>query len=89
MKCEYLETCSLIQHMSKIVPFTVNIMKIKYCELNKKKCARYKLMQIFEMVQLPANMWPSDEMKALELLESKLNETHKKLYGTDRKEIPV
>jgi hypothetical protein len=73
--------------MSTVVPFTINITKIKYCELNKQKCARYKLLQVMETAKLPDSLWPSDEMKALELLESKLNETHKRLYGVVRKEI--
>ncbi len=75
--------------MGDIVPFTINIVKIKYCQLNKHRCARYKLLQLFENMPLPNNMWPSDEMKALELMEAKLNETHKKLYGVDRKEVPA
>ncbi len=73
--------------MGTIVPFTINTVKIKYCQLNKQKCARYKLLQLFENTQLPYNMWPSDDMKALELMEAKLNETHRKLYGMDRKEV--
>lgn len=89
MTCEQMSTCALIQHMSTVVPFTINITKIKYCELNKHKCARYKLMQFFEITQIPYNLWPSDEMKALELLEAKLNETHKKLYGCNREEMPA
>ena len=75
--------------MSDIVPFTINVIKIKYCELNKHKCARYKLVERFGNIELPYNMWPSDDIKALELLEERLNETHKKLYGYRKEEIPA
>ncbi len=75
--------------MSKIVPFTVNMVKVKYCELNKHKCARYKLLQVMELDKIPDNLWPGDEIKAMELLEEKLHESHKKLYGCTRCEIPA
>ena len=83
MNCEHMNTCSIIQHMSKIVPFTVNMMKIKYCEFNKNRCARYQLQRVLEMDKIPDDLWPTDEFRGLELSESKLNETHKKLYGSN------
>ncbi len=81
MPCEYLNSCSLIRQMGAVAPFTINIVKIKYCELNKEGCARYKLVQRFGAIELPGNLWPSEAVKSLEVLESKLNETQKKLYG--------
>ena len=88
LKCEQINSCSLIQNMSNIVPFTINMVKLKYCEFNKNRCARYELLQVYELDEIPVDLWPNDEIKALELLELKLNETHKKLYGIDREEIP-
>jgi hypothetical protein len=89
MTCEHVNTCSFIQHMSKKVPFTINMVKIKYCEFNKNRCARYGLLRVFKMEKIPDDLWPSDDMKALELSELKLNEARKKLYGCSREEIPV
>jgi hypothetical protein len=89
MICEHLTSCSLIYNMSKIVPFTINMVKIKYCEFNKNKCARYNLLQIYEMKDIPNDLWPNDEFKGLELMEEKLNESHEKLYGSTREEIPA
>ena len=74
MNCEHFNTCSFIQHMSKIQPFTVNIAKIKYCDFNSHKCARFRLAKICHMENIPFDLSPVDGMKALELLESKLNE---------------
>ncbi len=89
MICEHLNTCSIIQHMSKIVPFTINMVKIKYCEFNKEKCARYNLLDVFEMEKIPDDLWPTDEFRGLELSESKLCETREKLYGCPREDIPA
>ena len=65
------------------------MMKIKFCEFDKTKCARYRLAKICYMEMIPYNLWPSDDMKAIELLESKLYETREKLYGCSREEIPA
>jgi hypothetical protein len=41
------------------------------------------------METIPYNLWPSDEIKASERMESSLTEVRKKLYGIDREEIPA
>jgi hypothetical protein len=89
MICEHLDTCALIRQMVKSVPFTINMMKIKYCEFNKCRCVRYKLSQVCGMEEIPVTLWPGDEMRGLELLEAKLNETRNKLYGCPGEAIPV
>ena len=71
MPCEHSNICYIIKHMSNVVPFTINMIKAKYCELNKNKCARYKLLQVFEVGKIPDDLWPNDDMKAMELLEGK------------------
>ena len=69
MTCEFVDTCTLIRHMDKVVPFTLNMVRIRYCESNKYECARYGLAQVLDMEQLPFDLWPSDETRALEMLE--------------------
>ena len=81
MTCEHLNTCSIIRHMNDIVPFTTNMVKIKYCEFNKHACARYRLSQLLGIDEIPANLWPGDDMKSLELSESKLNEARTAIHG--------
>lgn len=81
MNCEHIDTCPVINYMSKSVPFTVNMMKVKYCEFNKYRCVRYKLLNISEMDDIPNDLWPGDEFRGLEILEMKLNESRQKLYG--------
>ena len=75
MTCEHIDTCPIIARKSKSVPFTVNTLKIKYCEFNKNSCVRYKLQDFCEMEDLPIDLWPGDEMREMELLEMKLKES--------------
>jgi len=81
MICEHLNTCALLHQMSKSAPFTVNMVKIKYCNYDKSRCTRYNLSQFCNLEEIPETLWPSDEMRELELMELKLNETHKMLNG--------
>jgi hypothetical protein len=69
MICEYFDSCTLIRHMSRIVPFTLNMAKIKYCESNKYACVRYGLAQVVDPEELPHDLWPGDEQWALEIME--------------------
>jgi hypothetical protein len=89
MTCEHSVSCSIIRDNIKIVPFIVKMIKIKYCELNKNKCARYKVLQVLERDKIPPDLWPTDEIYALVLIEEKLNETYKRLYWGNRGEIPA
>jgi hypothetical protein len=88
MICEHIDTCALIHKMSKPVPFTVNVMKIKYCESRKNRCARYILLQVFKMDDIPNDLWPSDEIGELELVELKLAERQKKPEDSTEEGMP-
>ena len=81
MICEHLNTCSFINGMSASGPVTANLIKVKYCNSDKGMCARYRLARISSMDIIPNDLWPSDDMKFYELLESTLNETREGLYG--------
>jgi hypothetical protein len=74
MICERLSTCAFIEYMIKVVPFTVNMVKIKYCEYDKNRCARYRLSKALQAVEIPADLWPADEMKVLEIIERKFTD---------------
>ena len=74
MNCKHLNTCTYIQYMDKKIPFIANATKITYCELNYDKCARHRLAKICYMENIPFYLPPTDDMKANELLESKLKE---------------
>ena len=74
MICERLGTCTFVEYMIKIVPFTVNMVKIRYCEYDKNRCARYKLSKVLQVNEIPDDLWPGDEMKALEVIERKFKD---------------
>ena len=84
MNCKHLNTCSFIQGMNKKIPVVANMMKIKYCESNYDQCARHRLAKVCHMENIPSHISPTDEMKAIELLESKLQENREKLYECER-----
>jgi hypothetical protein len=88
MTCEYIDTCGMINQVKTSIHFTVSMTKIKYCQFNKFGCARYLLLSIFEMDDIPNDLWPCDEIRGLEILEMKLHESRQKLYGS-REEIPA
>jgi hypothetical protein len=73
MICERLSTCAFVEYMIKIVPFTVNMMKIKYCKYDKNRCARYRLSKVLQVMEIPDDLWPGDDIKALEIIEKKFN----------------
>jgi hypothetical protein len=66
--------------MSTIVPYTINMVRIKYCEYDKNKCARYTLLQVLHQMEIPHDLWPSDDLKATAIMEQKFR---------DDKEIPT
>jgi len=54
-----------------MVPYTISMVKITYCEFNKSNCARYKMSKLLDDMEMPLDIWPSDTMKVLEQMERK------------------
>ena len=75
MKCKYLNTCSFILYGSHVAPFTSKMTRIKYCERVQDGCARYNAYQVMDAELVPEDLWPNLEIKTLELIERRLNET--------------
>jgi len=86
MNCKYLNTCTFIEYGSQIAPFTAKMTKIKYCERIQHGCARYNAYQILDADLVPDDLWPNVEIKTLEIIERKINETHKHLHKTGRED---
>jgi hypothetical protein len=86
MNCKYLNTCAFIEYGSQLAPFTAKMTKIKYCERIQQGCARYNAYQVLDADLVPDDLWPNVEIKTLELIERKINETHKPLHKTGRKD---
>jgi hypothetical protein len=72
--CEKKETCVFLKHMEAIVPYAINMVRIKYCEYDKKMCARYTLLQVLHQMEIPDDLWPCDEMKTIAMMEQKFRD---------------
>ena len=77
MICKYMEICAFIFHGSNQAPFTAKMTRIKYCERSQRSCARYTAYGILDADLVPDELWPNEEIKILESMERKINETHK------------
>ena len=60
MKCEYLPTCGFLERTNRFEPYTVEMIKISYCEKNKSECARYKLSKTMLDNDIPDDIWPNE-----------------------------
>jgi hypothetical protein len=77
MKCKYLHECAFIAYGSHTTPFTAKMTKLKYCELVQDGCARYNAYQGMDADKVPDDLWPNLEIKTLEMIERRINESHK------------
>jgi hypothetical protein len=46
-------------------------IKKAFCECDPYKCARYWIYQNFDEKEIPGDLWPHDQLKALEMIEGK------------------
>lgn len=76
MTCEHLPTCTFIERATRLEPCTAKIIRLTYCENDKHGCARYKVSKLLQVAEtdIPDELWPSDDMKSLEELDSHVGE---------------
>jgi hypothetical protein len=74
-RCKYLNSCSFIVYGSHAAPFTTKMTRFKYCERLQDGCARYKAYQVMDAELVPHDLWPTLEIKTLDLIERRLSET--------------
>jgi len=79
MNCKYINICVFIEQGGRTVPFTAKMTRIKYCELIQSGCARYIAYGILDADLVPDDLWPNEEIKILESMERKINDTHRLL----------
>jgi hypothetical protein len=72
MICDHLTTCAFIDKTSRIEPVTAKIIRLTYCEKNKYMCAIYKVSQYLHIMEIPENLWPSEDMKSLEMPDTNI-----------------
>jgi hypothetical protein len=76
MICKYANTCAFIAYGSHVAPFTAKMTKLKYCEQVQEGCARYNAYLVMDADLVPDDLWPNLEIKTLEMLERRFNESH-------------
>ncbi len=69
MMCEYLPTCVFLERVSRMEPYTATMIRLTYCDTDKCGCARYKVSRLLNVAEtdVPDELWPSDDMKSLEI----------------------
>jgi len=66
--CEFLEKCPFFNDKLTNMPTASDMMKKMYCKWNHTKCARFKIATTMGRSAVPNNMFPSDTLRADELL---------------------
>jgi len=77
MNCKYLNICAFIVFGGHVAPFTAKMTKLKYCERVQDGCARYNAYQYMDENMVPDDLWPNLEIKTLEMIERRFNESYK------------
>ena len=70
-ECECLPRCPFFNDKMADQPVTAELMKKQYCRDQFEDCARYIVFKALGREEVPANMFPHQKDRALELLNSK------------------
>jgi hypothetical protein len=79
-----MSICTFVEYGSQVAPFTTKMAKIKYCEHSQLGCARYNAYQIMDADLVPDDLWPNAEIKTLEIIERKIQESHQPPHNSRR-----
>ena len=73
MICEKLSACSIFKSLG-MNPVTIELMENYYCLANHLDCARYKVIEALGVNNLPADLTPTQNDRARELITEGLTE---------------
>ena len=62
--CATIDECLFYNDNMKKMPSTSEMMKRYYCQLNYDQCARYKVLIKASKEKVPADLFPSDSIRA-------------------------
>ena len=79
IKCEQINTCDFVTHVSRIMPFTAKIIKSTHCENIGYGCAKDQEHLILPIDQEPGNLF-LDVKEPLEIFEKQYSEKYKELH---------
>ena len=67
-ECECLPKCPFFNDMMADKPATAESMKKRYCLGDNSQCARYMVFKALGREKVPANLFPIQVDKALEII---------------------
>ena len=70
-ECECLPQCPFFNDKMADKPAIAGLMKKQYCLDKFENCARYMVFKALGREAVPANMFPNQKDRAVELLNSK------------------
>ncbi len=62
--CELLAGCLFFNDKMKNMPWVGETMKRLYCRWDFKQCARYRVASALSKKEIPADLFPSDTIRA-------------------------
>jgi len=66
--CELLPTCSFINDGITKLPISMDYIKNSFCNLDNSECARYVVYKALGRDKVPANLYPTERMRANRLI---------------------
>jgi hypothetical protein len=75
-KCEVLATCVFFNTEMAIMPGTTELTKSEYCRKDFERCARYMVFKALGREAVPANLYPSETLRAKEIISQQNRASH-------------
>ena len=63
MTCKHLLKCGFIEKISGSMPHTTEMVKIKFCDGNKTRCAIYKVAEMEGIEHVPDDILPDEILR--------------------------
>jgi hypothetical protein len=70
-QCELVETCLFFNDLMGDHRHLSAIYKMSYCRGDNSRCARYMVYRALGRAHVPADLYPSDTLRAMEITGNK------------------
>jgi hypothetical protein len=71
--CEKIEACPFFNDRLDSIPKIAELMKNFYCRTDNSRCARYKIKTTLGRKYVPADLLPSDMLRAKAIISENCN----------------
>jgi hypothetical protein len=68
--CELLPTCPFFNDEMAKMPISMGYLKNSFCDLDNSLCARYIVYKAMGREKVPANLYPTEVMRANRLIST-------------------